>query len=142
MSGDARKEDLTNEQLQFEISEFCPKCQKYIYPEEIVQGWSKYGNSYVSKCPILKCQTEILPKLKVLYQNDHEIVQFLSPIFLKKQIESMVLINQENEIFSEQNSDKNCRIIFWNIIFYFYLINAPSFFLIESIDEDRKTQAA
>lgn len=112
-------------------------CSFVMKEEEIMTGWQKSMNEYVSQCP--KCKAKFVPKLQIFTDSDHEIlngkegveIQWLPPSCLMKEFTNCITQRGEN-ILLKEDFRKDHRTTFWNLVFYFKLFKLPYFFLDES----------
>ena len=48
----------------FILMDQCSKCSRFLHTEEIISGWRRSYNDYVTKCPGTLCGNEFVAKLK------------------------------------------------------------------------------
>ncbi|KAL4510582.1 hypothetical protein ABPG72_004736 [Tetrahymena utriculariae] len=129
--------------ILFTIIETCPNCNRNLFPEEIISNWKRGNTDYRTKCPIPSCSHEFVSKFQVVtleekqgiditnvsvYNNLRKQVEFLSPQIVRKELENIMKQKGQSSIMSSKFEEDH-PIIYWNIILYFKLIRAPTFFL-------------
>jgi hypothetical protein len=110
----------------------CPDCSRALYTEEIISGWKRSYNEYITSCPDNNCNRKFVPNFKVIeYKTFHTVkelqIQFLSPLLIKKEIENLIRLHGEPTFFNEKFAEEH-SVIYWNCIMYSQLIKAPTFF--------------
>ncbi len=114
--------------------EYCPYCLKFkktpkrIKIEEILAGFSRGKSDYGSICP--SCLNKIFPKLYFVKEDqdnlESDTATFLSPLVLVKEVDNLIKNHKEFYFYQEAfYKDKYQRSIFWNLVFYFELIDLP-----------------
>ena len=143
----------STEQLQDRLNsnifltyDYCPNCLKKksrgkLTIEELLAGFKKEKNSYYSVCNI--CLSKVFPKLYMINiksqpLDDIESVNFLSPYVLLKEIDNIIKNNGDKYFYiSDYFMHKEHKHIFWNLVFYFQLLNLPRFVLYVLRDEEK-----
>lgn len=126
--------------------DYCPSCYKAkklrkLSIEEILGGFKREKSTYFSICNI--CMNRIYPKLYILYDNQVNLevvdsVNFLSPVVLLKEVDNLIKNNSDKYFFlSDYYKHKDHRQIFWNIAFYFQILNLPLFVLYVQRNENK-----
>ena len=49
----------------FIFEENCPKCSRVLQADEIISGWKKSYQDYITKCPTPNCQTHFIAKFNL-----------------------------------------------------------------------------
>lgn len=109
-------------------------CNYLIREEEIMSGWQKSMNDYVSQCP--SCKAKFVPKLGLYTDSDHELlnskdgveIQWLPPSCLLKEFTNCMSQKGESILLKDAFRTEH-KTIFWNLVFYFKLLKLPCFFL-------------
>jgi hypothetical protein len=115
--------------------DYCPNCYKNkkikkIGIEEMLGGFRRDKCSFFSVCNI--CLSKIYPKLYILFDTQMSVeitdtVNLLSPTVLLKETENLIKNNGERYfLLTDYYQQKEHRQIFWNIVFYFQLLNLPT----------------
>ena len=126
-------EELINKSI-FLSYELCPFCLKYkenpkkINIEEILAGFSRGKSDFKSTCP--KCLNKIFPKLYYISEDQTNLepktAKFFSPLVLVKEVDNIIKNNTDYYFYtSDFYNDKYQRDIFWNLNFYFQLLDLP-----------------
>jgi hypothetical protein len=149
-SNSAKIEDLI-ETCIFLSYEYCPNCHKNkklrkLSIEDLMGGFRREKSTYYSVCNVCLCK--IFPKLYILNDNQEKIeefetVNFISPIILLKEIDNLIKNHGEKYFYlTDYYVNKDHRQIFWNIIFYFQMLNLPCHVLYIQRNEIKLNQMA
>lgn len=109
-------------------------CNHLIREEEIMSGWQKSMNEYISQCP--SCKAKFVPQLNLYTDSDHEFlngkdgieIQWLPPSCLLKEFTNCISQRGES-ILLKEDFRKDHKTLYWNLVFYFKLLKLPTFFL-------------
>uniref|UniRef100_A0A3B4Z700 DENN/MADD domain containing 4A n=1 Tax=Seriola lalandi dorsalis TaxID=1841481 RepID=A0A3B4Z700_SERLL len=115
----------------------CKTCDCLVYDEEIMAGWTANDSNLNSTCPF--CGTAFLPFLNVEIKDLRPqsrsskqtsasapvTVPYLSPLVLWKELESLLVNEGDQAIFSPSVVDQH-PIVFWNLVWYFRRLELPS----------------
>ncbi len=112
-----------------ELSNKCnnPDCDRYLREEEIMSAWPRSLDRYSIKCPA--CGKEFIPDMVIqLGPEKVKHFYFLSPPLFAKEVHNLVENKSAGAFFCSEFYKKH-KVTFWNMIFYFRLINQPYFML-------------
>uniref|UniRef100_A0AAY4D9H6 DENN/MADD domain containing 4A n=1 Tax=Denticeps clupeoides TaxID=299321 RepID=A0AAY4D9H6_9TELE len=121
------------------ICSCCNTCECLVYNEEIMAGWTADDSNLNSTCPF--CGSPFLPLLNVEIRDLQDqkrsayvhfcsseelvTVPYLSPLVLWKELESL-LENEGHQALSSAAIVDHHPIVFWNLVWYFRLLELPS----------------
>ena len=104
----------------------CLLCSTVLYDEEIMAGWTAEDSNLNTKChscgkmvvPFLTIRVVDLRKSKTQPKiNDIISVPYLSPLVLRKELETMLETEGDSCLADPQTVDEH-PIIYWNMIWY------------------------
>jgi pentatricopeptide repeat protein len=132
---------LDLESCVFVTANECPSCETLLNVSEIIEGWERSYVVFTTTCPLDYCGAKFVPRFKVLMDRGlgHEEgenvieVEFLSPLMLRKEIESLIYSEGEAFLADRETCEKH-KVIFWNMVLYFEMLQLPKFFLNPSYD--------
>jgi hypothetical protein len=126
--------------------DYCPNCLKKksrskLTIEEILGGFKKDRSSYYSVCSV--CLVKVYPRLYMINTKNESLdniewVNFISPAVLLKEVDNLIRNNGDKYFYtSEYFRHKDHKQIFWNMVFYFQLLNLPRFVMYILRDESK-----
>uniref|UniRef100_A0A8C7FW78 DENN domain containing 4B n=1 Tax=Oncorhynchus kisutch TaxID=8019 RepID=A0A8C7FW78_ONCKI len=123
-SWDTNQEGAGLEVLMSSCS-LCRSCNSLVYDEEIMAGWTSDDSNLNSSCPF--CSTTFVPLLNgsSVGGSPQVTVAYLSPLVLRKELESL-LENEGEAVLSQGQLLDSHSIIFWNMVWYFHRLGLPS----------------
>uniref|UniRef100_A0A3P9PJT6 DENN domain containing 4B n=1 Tax=Poecilia reticulata TaxID=8081 RepID=A0A3P9PJT6_POERE len=132
-SWDANQEGAGIEVLMSSCS-LCRSCNSLVYDEEIMAGWTSDDSNLNSSCPF--CAASFVPFLNAEICDPGPVsssvggtpqvtVAYLSPLVLRKELESLLENEGESVLAQPQFLDSH-SIIFWNLVWYFQRLGLPS----------------
>lgn len=112
----------------------CDDCQSVMSDEEIMERWSHNESDLNTTC--VSCRAKIVPLMTIQVKDcrftpdvpepERDFtVQYLSPIVLRKELESVFESSGDNCPASCHFIDEH-PIIFWNLLWYFKRIDMPT----------------
>uniref|UniRef100_A0A673YH51 DENN domain containing 4B n=1 Tax=Salmo trutta TaxID=8032 RepID=A0A673YH51_SALTR len=103
----------------------CRSCNSLVYDEEIMAGWTSDDSNLNSSCPF--CSTTFVPLLNgsSVGESPQVTVAYLSPLVLRKELESL-LENEGEAVLAQGQLLDSHSIIFWNLVWYFHRLGLPS----------------
>lgn len=138
------------ENCVFLTSDVCPTCYQEMDHQDIMQGWERSYSNYTTTCPNPRCGTSFTPRFTVLVDRKDFLpseaqaaselldeikveVEFLSPPLLRKELEN-VLYTKGEGLLVQKDFCETHKLLFWNLILNFDLIQLPGFFLDPNFD--------
>lgn len=97
---------------------------------DIISGFNRSTDANYSVCK--NCYFKINPKLYIIFENqinmdNVQIINLISPLKLLNDIDNIIKNNGEKYFFiSDYHNHPQNKEIFWNILFYFQLLNLPT----------------
>uniref|UniRef100_A0A8C1V6C1 DENN/MADD domain containing 4B n=1 Tax=Cyprinus carpio TaxID=7962 RepID=A0A8C1V6C1_CYPCA len=145
----SRKSQMTESLLKVLMSScsLCRSCNSLVYDEEIMAGWSSDDSNLNTTCPF--CSAPFVPLLNAEIcdpgpvcspcvtaserqtpaprpaANQRVTVAYLSPLVLRKEMESL-LENEGDAVLSQVQLLDSHSILFWNLVWYFTRLGLPS----------------
>uniref|UniRef100_A0AAQ5Y286 DENN/MADD domain containing 4B n=1 Tax=Amphiprion ocellaris TaxID=80972 RepID=A0AAQ5Y286_AMPOC len=127
----------------------CRSCNSLVYDEEIMAGWTSDDSNLNSSCPfclnlmcllssqrgkrcpaphdvyVINSSIWLLPQGSSVGGAPQVTVAYLSPLVLRKELESLLENEGESVLAQPQFLDSH-SIIFWNLVWYFQRLGLPS----------------
>ena len=113
-----------------------------------MEGWERSYSNYNTKCSKDLCGSRFVPRFTVVIEAEmpseasmmgaeaqNHAITFMSPPILRKELEKVIYSQGDSFLLAKNFCDKHSEL-FWNLVLYFNLINAPAFFLDPNIHED------
>lgn len=122
----------------FLLSTPCKHCSETLYAEDVISGWKKSYNEYITQCPF--CSQNFTPEIKVIQQRGN--FQFetefymLNPLIIKKELDNLLEAKGENLHFLDR-FELDHKHIFWNIYLYSSILKLPTFFLENHLNSEQ-----
>uniref|UniRef100_A0A3B5MTK5 UDENN domain-containing protein n=1 Tax=Xiphophorus couchianus TaxID=32473 RepID=A0A3B5MTK5_9TELE len=146
--------DANQEGVLMSSCSLCRSCNSLVYDEEIMAGWTSDDSNLNSSCPFCAasfvpflnaeiCDPGPVSRYRTSRPDAHALlappsfqvssvggtpqvtVAYLSPLVLRKELESLLENEGESVLAQPQFLDSH-SIIFWNLVWYFQRLGLPS----------------
>eukprot|EP00743_Colponemidia_sp_Colp-15_P009073 GILK01009899.1.p1 GENE.GILK01009899.1~~GILK01009899.1.p1 ORF type:complete len:1370 (+),score=290.08 GILK01009899.1:59-4111(+) len=131
LSGDDRWSTIRTVTLH--VKQSCPACGFVLTSRFMKElGWVADPNDYTCTCPVASCRHRFIPQIqiKTSVNGPEDIIVFLSPWTLLKEVENMVFKGSPNLEVDPSRFGTEHANVFWNLLWHFADKRLPFDFLL------------
>eukprot|EP00742_Colponemidia_sp_Colp-10_P005895 GILJ01006306.1.p1 GENE.GILJ01006306.1~~GILJ01006306.1.p1 ORF type:complete len:1365 (-),score=226.47 GILJ01006306.1:161-4003(-) len=131
LSGDDRWSTIRTVTLH--VKQSCPACGFVLTSRFMKElGWVADPNDYTCTCPVASCRHRFIPQIqiKTSISGPEDMIVFLSPWTLLKEVENMVFKGSPNLEVDPSRFGTEHANVFWNLLWHFADKRLPFDFLL------------